>query len=78
MMLETQPLTELISELKDVITEVNPQTLYVVHGGDIHSDHGIVFNATVAACKPFNQTIGRIVSYEFCFLLKDMDELLVP
>jgi LmbE family N-acetylglucosaminyl deacetylase len=40
-------------------------TLYLPHGGDIHHDHKVVFNAGLVAARPIrNQSIKRIFSYE--------------
>jgi LmbE family N-acetylglucosaminyl deacetylase len=65
--LDTVPLTELITALGDVIAKVRPHTVYLVHHGDVHTDHRALFDAAAAALKPFHMSrfdIHRILCYE--------------
>lgn len=65
--LDTVPMGELIRDIADAVKSARPDWVYTVHGGDIHSDHRIIFDATVAAVKSFKTNdygVSRLVSYE--------------
>ncbi len=63
--LDTLPLGDIISALGHAINQLKPDTLYVPYGGDVHSDHGVVFAATKACSKWFRYpSVRRIYSYE--------------
>jgi LmbE family N-acetylglucosaminyl deacetylase len=65
--LDRVPLDELIGRVKEVVSKVKPETVYLVHGGDIHTDHQAVFKATMSVLKPFYMTelgVRRILCYE--------------
>jgi len=44
---------QLMREIGDVVAETRPDTVYVVHGGDVHTDHRALFEAAMSAIKPF-------------------------
>lgn len=65
--LDTVPQNDLIAPLRDAISDVRPEVVYVVHGGDVHTDHGVVFTATMSVLKPFYMSrlgVRRILCYE--------------
>ncbi|HJR08427.1 MAG TPA: PIG-L family deacetylase [Pyrinomonadaceae bacterium] len=62
--LDTVPLEELMSAFNEIVAEVKPDWIYTVHAGDIHSDHRVVFEATMSTVKSFNSTASRLLSYE--------------
>ena len=63
--LDSQADADLISAVAYVIKDVEPDTVYVPYPGDIHGDHGAVFNAVAAATKPFRYpSVQRIYAYE--------------
>ncbi len=65
--LDTLPQAQLMERIRQVIEHVRPETVYLVHGGDIHSDHRAVFAAAMAILKPFHMSrwgVRRILSYE--------------
>lgn len=65
--LDTTPQNELINSIRKVIAEVHPHTVYLVHEGDVHTDHRAVFIATLSVLKSFYMTkwgVQRILSYE--------------
>lgn len=65
--LETVPQGDLIDAIRRVIAEVRPQVVYLVHGGDIHTDHFAVFTATMCVLKPFYMSahgVRRVLCYE--------------
>lgn len=65
--LDTLPLGDLLKAFSEVLDEVKPEWIYTVHAGDIHSDHRVVFEATMSAVKSFNFTtagVKRLMCYE--------------
>lgn len=57
----------LIDQIRDAISKIQPEIVYLVHGGDVHSDHRIVFDAVLSVLKPFYMrkwNVRRILSYE--------------
>lgn len=66
MQLDTLPLGDLIKSIGDAVEKTKPNQLYLTHGGDIHSDHRLVFDATMSALKAFNRKtrVTRLLSFE--------------
>lgn len=65
--LDTVPMTDLIAEVDDALGQVRPDVVYVVHGGDAHTDHSILHRATMSALKAFRMRalgVRRILAYE--------------
>lgn len=65
--LDTFPEADLIEMIRNVISQVRPETVYVVHGGDVHSDHRTVFDACMAVLKPFYMKdlgVKRVLCFE--------------
>lgn len=62
--LDTVPLEDLLAAINKIVAELKPDWIYTVHAGDIHSDHRVVFDATMSAVKSFNSGVSRILSYE--------------
>lgn len=63
--LDTVPLEDLLAALNKIVAEVKPDWIYTVHARDIHSDHRVVFDATISAVKSFNNNgVSRLLSYE--------------
>ena len=55
----------LINRFSKLYSKLTVSTIFVPHRNDAHSDHGIVFDAAVAAAKWFRSaTIKNIISYE--------------
>lgn len=50
--LETVPLGALMGEVREALERVRPEVVYVVHGGDVHTDHRITFDAVTGVAKP--------------------------
>lgn len=66
-LMDTLPITEVINSLDSKISEINPDVVYLVHHGDVHTDHQVVFNATLAVLKPFKMVkfgVKRILAFE--------------
>lgn len=63
--LDTIPQKDINALITKVITDVNPEILYIPNKGDVNSDHKIVFNAAMIAVRPRNSTpVQRVLSYE--------------
>lgn len=63
--LDTVPLEELLHSINEIVATVKPDWIYTVHTGDIHSDHRVVFEATMSAVKSFGGSgVQRVLSYE--------------
>jgi LmbE family N-acetylglucosaminyl deacetylase len=65
--LETVPQGELMDAIRNVIAEVKPQIVYMIHAGDVHTDHHAAFAAAMCVMKPFYMHkfgIRRVLSYE--------------
>jgi LmbE family N-acetylglucosaminyl deacetylase len=52
-LLDTLPIREVVGGIARVVSAVEPHTIYLPHRHDVHSDHTVVFDATVAATKSF-------------------------
>lgn len=66
-MLDTVPQAKLMESLRGMIAETKPGIVYLVHGGDVHTDHQAVFNATMAVLKPFHMRslgVKRVLCFE--------------
>lgn len=63
--LEVLPKSDMVNRLSRDITLLGPEIIYTPHSGDIHSDHKIVNEVSLASCKWFRQSSIKIVrSYE--------------
>lgn len=56
---------EVADAVRNVILDVDPSIVYLPHRGDLHSDHKVVFWATLVACRPANRTrVQKLLCYE--------------
>lgn len=63
--LDSVPLADVVSAIGAVIRETGADTLYLPYGGDVHSDHGVVFAAARGCSKWFRYPgVRRIYAYE--------------
>lgn len=65
--LDQLPQSQLIDGVRDVIAQVKPEIIYLVHAGDVHTDHLAIFTATLSVAKSFYMNhwgVQRILSYE--------------
>lgn len=62
--LDTLPQVEIMMGVREVVSEVKPDWVYLVNRSDVHSDHRVVFEATMAVFKPFFKGLTRILCYE--------------
>jgi LmbE family N-acetylglucosaminyl deacetylase len=51
--LETLPLNQIVVALRQVIEQVRPEVVFVPNRSDVHSDHRVVFQASLAVLKAF-------------------------
>lgn len=64
--MDTILLEDVIIRIPGVVREVGPHYVYLKHAGDVHSDHRVVFEASMAVLKPFYMgKLGarRVLSY---------------
>jgi LmbE family N-acetylglucosaminyl deacetylase len=67
MRMDSVPFEEIIGKLGKAVEESRPECVYLNHGGDVHSDHRTIFDATMSVLKPFNSSkhgVKRVLSYE--------------
>jgi N-acetylglucosamine malate deacetylase 1 len=63
--LDTLPVGDVVQKIAECIQSYRPEEILIPHPGDVHTDHGVVFNAVVSCTKWFrNPFIKRILSYE--------------
>ena len=63
--LDTIPQKELNEVIAQVTNEVQPEIIYIPHGGDVNNDHRLVFDAAMVAIRPRpGPVIKRVLSYE--------------
>lgn len=65
--LDTVPLAELIPALAAATEKVRPETVYLVHDGDVHTDHHQAFVGIMSVLKTFymrTHGVQRVLSYE--------------
>lgn len=65
--LDEQPLGTVIDGIRSLAERIRPETVYLVHEGDVHTDHSITFRAAMSVFKAFYMHklgIKRILSYE--------------
>ncbi len=59
------PVREIVNKVSNIFNEVRPDTIVLPYGGDVHSDHRIVFEAGFAAAKLFRHPcIKRVLTME--------------
>jgi N-acetylglucosamine malate deacetylase 1 len=63
--LDTIPIGNIVKQIGEIFTHLQPTIVYVPYRGDIHTDHAIVFDATIACTKWFRYpTIDKVLVYE--------------
>lgn len=63
--LDTVPMQNLVTDIGSALQKTRPNTVYLPYKGDIHTDHGIVFDASVACTKWFRYpSVKRVLAYE--------------
>ena len=63
--LDTIPQKELNEAIAKVINKLQPEIVYIPHGGDVNSDHRLVFEAAMVAIRPRPAlAIRKVLCYE--------------
>ena len=63
--LEQYPQYKIASALSFLIKEKSIDTMYIPHKGDLHLDHGVIYNTCLVAARPLpGQTVRHIYAYE--------------
>ena len=63
--LDLIPISEIIKNISDVISEVKPNIIYTNYSDDVHTDHQIVSKAVLSCLKWFRHpTIEKALMYE--------------
>ncbi|NVJ91169.1 MAG: PIG-L family deacetylase [Methylocystaceae bacterium] len=58
-------LPDLIGKISKILNEIQPEIIYVVYPGDVHSDHKITFDAVWACTKSFRlPCVKQILCFE--------------
>jgi len=63
--LDTVPRHAVADSIFGVLQELQPHTIYVPHHGDMHFEHGLIYEASLVAARPVDQErVSRIFAYE--------------
>jgi N-acetylglucosamine malate deacetylase 1 len=63
--LDTLPLADIIARIGAAVQLIAPTIVYVPHPGDAHTDHRVVFDATMPCVKWFRYaSVRRVLAYE--------------
>tara|TARA_B100001741_G_C16321191_1_gene490513 strand:+ start:31 stop:702 length:672 start_codon:yes stop_codon:yes gene_type:complete len=63
--LDSYSISYVIEKIQNILKKVKPDTIYLPFSGDIHSDHNIVFKASLASAKWFRSpSVKEILLYE--------------
>jgi LmbE family N-acetylglucosaminyl deacetylase len=74
--LDQVPMSTLVTAVSNIFNKFEPTEVFVPHPFDVHTDHGIVFNAVVSCTKWFRHPyIKRTLAYE---TLSETDFTLIP
>ena len=57
-------LLKVVKVIEKEIKTAKPDRIYTNHYGDLNVDHKVVFNATLAACRPSHFPVKEILSFE--------------
>lgn len=71
--LESLPLNELVTALREVLVRVRPEVVYMPHRSDVHSDHRVVYQAVQAVLKSFYQRSLGVRRMLACEVLSETD-----
>jgi LmbE family N-acetylglucosaminyl deacetylase len=65
--LDRVPQEEILFAVRDAVRDAKPEVVYLVHGGDVNSDHRAAFTGALSALKPFHLLalgVKRVLCYE--------------
>lgn len=61
---DTIPQKRINKKLSEIIKKVNPDVIFLPHGGDLNIDHRICFESGLVATRPHLTNIKKILTYE--------------
>ena len=62
---DTVPILEIVKTVEELISNIQPETVYTHHGGDLNIDHVITFRAVLTATRPIkNSPIKELYAFE--------------
>jgi LmbE family N-acetylglucosaminyl deacetylase len=62
--LDSIPLLKIVKVIENEIKKFKPDIVYTNHFGDLNIDHRVTYNATLTACRPVNNKIKKLISFE--------------
>jgi LmbE family N-acetylglucosaminyl deacetylase len=63
--LEQHPQYKIANAINQLIQKTKAEILYIPHKGDLHLDHGVIYNASLVAARPVpGQSVRKILAYE--------------
>jgi LmbE family N-acetylglucosaminyl deacetylase len=63
--LSSQPHRELNASIGQLVKDVDPETIFIPHVGDLHMDHQLVFLSSLVASRPHQEKFpSTILAYE--------------
>lgn len=63
--LEQYPQYKIAKTISELIKNTKANILYIPHKGDLHMDHGAIYNAALVAARPIpGQSVKKIYAYE--------------
>lgn len=63
--LEQYPQYKISNIISELLKKTSPTHLYIPHKGDLHMDHGAIYNAALIAARPVpGQSVRHIFAYE--------------
>jgi LmbE family N-acetylglucosaminyl deacetylase len=63
--LDRIPMSDLVTAISGVFKSFEPNEVFVPHPADVHTDHGVVFNAVASCTKWFRYpSVQRVLAYE--------------
>lgn len=65
--LDHVPQEQILFAVRDAVRDARPEVVYLVHGGDVNSDHRAAFTGALSVLKPFHLPslgVKRVLCYE--------------
>ena len=63
--LDTVPMLDIVKSIENKIEEIQPDTVFTHHSGDVNIDHRRISEAVIVACRPQNQhPVKNILFFE--------------
>ncbi|MEK7218732.1 MAG: PIG-L family deacetylase [Patescibacteria group bacterium] len=62
---DTVPLLDIVKAIETHVNRLQPETMFVQHGGDLNIDHALTFRAALTAARPMaGAPVKRVYAYE--------------